>query len=91
LSPKKGAIFTLKKVATDFILSPFWRQIAPSGHPGPQRSLLDQGCRGLSLVQNTFVQKASYKMLVKLTPGVDFINILRVAFTLADPKSSKRH
>ena len=30
---KKRAIFNFFKVATDLILSPLWRQIAPSGHP----------------------------------------------------------
>jgi len=29
-------------------------------------------------------------MLVKLTPGVDFTNILCTAFTCADPKSAKK-
>ncbi len=29
-------------------------------------------------------------MLVKLTPGVHFINIIRTAFTLVDPKSVKK-
>ncbi len=29
----KRAIFSPKKVACEFILSPFWRQIASSGHP----------------------------------------------------------
>jgi len=36
-------------------------------------------------------QKAAHNMLMKLTPGVNFINILQTAFTLADPKSAKRH
>jgi len=31
------------------------------------------------------------KTLVKLTPGLNFINVLRTAFTLVDPKSVKRH
>ena len=30
------------------------------------------------------------KMLVKLTPGVDSVNILCAAFTQADPKSAKK-
>ena len=30
---QKRAIFSFSKVATDLILSPAWRQIAPSGHP----------------------------------------------------------
>jgi len=34
--------------------------------------------------------KAARKMLVKLTPGVNFINIQRIAFTLVDPKSVKK-
>jgi hypothetical protein len=31
--------------------------------------------------------KAERKILVKLTPGFDFINILHTAFVLVDPKS----
>jgi len=34
-------------------------------------------------------EKAARKMLVKSTPGVNFTNILRAAFTTADPKSAK--
>ncbi len=34
--------------------------------------------------------KAVSRMLVKLIPGLNFINILRTAFTLVDPKSIKR-
>jgi len=29
-------------------------------------------------------------MLIKLTPGVNFINIIHTAFTRADPKSVKK-
>jgi len=35
--------------------------------------------------------KADYIMLVKLTFKVNFTNILRTAFTLADPKSAKKY
>ncbi len=35
--------------------------------------------------------KAAHKMLAKLPPGVNFINILRTALTLIDPKSVKRN
>jgi len=41
-------------------------------------------------VQNTFVQKAAHKMLVKLTPGVNFTNILHAAFIRPYPKSEKK-
>jgi len=34
---------------------------------------------------------AHKRMLMKLTPGVNFTNILRAAFALKDPKSTKRH
>ena len=34
--------------------------------------------------------KAGRKMLVKLTPGVNFTNVLQAAFTLADPESTKK-
>jgi len=33
--------------------------------------------------------KASRKMLVKLTPGLNFINVLRTAFTHVDPECKK--
>ncbi len=36
-------------------------------------------------------KKVAYKMLMKLTPGVNFINVLCTAFTCADPKSVKRY
>jgi len=34
--------------------------------------------------------KAAHKMLVKSTPGLNFINVLLTAFTLPDPKSIKK-
>ena len=34
-------------------------------------------------------ENTARKMLVKLTPGVNFTNILHSAFTHADPKSAK--
>ncbi len=40
--------------------------------------------------QNTFVWQWCPKMLVKLTPVDNFINILQAAFALADPESTKR-
>jgi len=36
---------------------------------------------------NTFIQKAEHQMLIKLTPGVNFINILCSHFTCQDPQS----
>jgi len=36
-------------------------------------------------------EKGACEMLMKLTPGVDLNNILRAAFTSADPKSAERH
>jgi hypothetical protein len=35
-------------------------------------------------------EKGVRKMLMKLTLGLNFINILRTAFMLVDPKSKKR-
>jgi hypothetical protein len=35
--------------------------------------------------------KVVRKMLMKLTPGLNFINIICTAFTLADPESVKRY
>ncbi len=40
--------------------------------------------------QNTLAQ-AACEIALKLTAGVNFINILCAVFTLADPKSTKRH
>jgi len=37
------------------------------------------------------VAKFVHKMLMKLTPYVNFINVLRTAFTLVDPESVKRY
>jgi len=37
-----------------------------------------------------FCQKNMCKMLMKLTLGVNFINVLWAAFTWADPKSAKK-
>jgi len=34
--------------------------------------------------------KAAHKMLMILTPGINFINILRTAFTRTDPKCAKK-
>jgi hypothetical protein len=34
-------------------------------------------------------EKGAAKMLVNLTPGVNFTNILQAAFTNADPESAK--
>jgi len=35
--------------------------------------------------------KAGHKMLMKLTPGLNFINVLHTAFTPADPKGVKSY
>jgi len=31
------------------------------------------------------------RILMKLSPGVNFINVLRTAFMRTDPKSAKKH
>ncbi len=36
-------------------------------------------------------EKFVRKMLMKLTPGVNYINVLRAAFACTDPKRAKRH
>jgi len=41
------------------------------------------------LLNLLFYKKCTRKMLTKLTPGVNFINILRTAFALVDPESVK--
>ncbi len=42
-----------------------------------------------TLLRSTSV-KAEHKMLMKLTPGLNFINVLHTAFMLAEPKSVKK-
>jgi len=44
-----------------------------------------------NLLAPKYWQKRAHKMLMKSTPGVDFINILCTAFMLVDPKSVKRY
>jgi hypothetical protein len=36
-------------------------------------------------------KKGKHKMLMNLTPGVNFTNVLCAAFTLVDPESVKRY
>jgi hypothetical protein len=43
------------------------------------------------LCKTLLYEKAASKLLVQLTPGVDFTNGLPSAFTHTDPKSSKRY
>jgi len=43
------------------------------------------------LPKRLLYKKSAHKMLMKLTPGLNFINILCTAFTLADPESVKRY
>jgi len=57
LLPKKGAISLTKKVATDLILSPFWRKIAPSGHPAWAK--LESGLKNI-FQQIFFISKFSH-------------------------------
>ncbi len=41
--------------------------------------------------QNLHAQNLRINMIVKSTPGLNFINVLCTAFTLADPESVKRY
>jgi hypothetical protein len=34
--------------------------------------------------------KAAFKIMMKLTPGIDLTNILRSVFTFVDPKGAKK-
>jgi len=49
------------------------------------RTINKENCR-----KTLSYKKATRKMLVKLTPGVNLISILLEAFICADPKSAKR-
>jgi hypothetical protein len=42
------------------------------------------------LLNSLSYEKCECKMLMKLTPGVDFTNILCAAFTSKDPNEQKR-
>jgi len=42
------------------------------------------------LLKQFLYEKCVQKMLMKLTPGVNFINVLRAAFLKSDPKSAKK-
>jgi len=55
-------------------------------------SLVGQDHQGFEIFWHQNISaKCACKMLMKLTTGVNFINILCPAFTLADPKSAKRY
>ncbi len=43
------------------------------------------------LCKDLSYKKDERKMLMKLTPGLNFINVLHIAFTLVDPRSIKRY
>jgi len=43
------------------------------------------------MLSGTACLKAACRMLMKMTPGLNFTNILRAAFTLLDPKSEKKY
>jgi hypothetical protein len=42
------------------------------------------------LCQKNLYEKFARSMLMKLTPGINFINVLQAAFTRADPESLKK-
>jgi len=45
-------------------------------------------CENRKVMKNTFKQNTGHKMLVKLIPGVDFINILLASLTYESKLSS---
>jgi len=52
---------------------------------------IDSQATGVFLCfQDLCAKKAALKMLMKLTNGVDFTNILHAVFSFANPKSAKR-
>ncbi len=48
-------------------------------------------CKERKAAQKLLYKKAARKMLVELTPWLNYINVLHTAFTLTDPKSVKRY
>ncbi len=56
-------------------------------HPSISSTLIDQRKFFVQIFDKKFVRKT----LMKLTSGVNFINVLCTAFTLVDPKSVKRY
>jgi len=58
--------------------------------PVAPKSVRNQSsCQYLFTLLRSTGAKAAHRRLMKLTPGVDFINILRAAFMHADPNSAK--
>ncbi len=47
-------------------------------------------CNQRKAAEETFVQKRRAKVLIKLTPGSNFINVLCTAFRCVVPKSVKK-
>jgi hypothetical protein len=55
------------------------------------KKLQSQNVTREKLRKRLLYEKGDWKMLMKLTPGLNFINVLRTGFTLADPESVKRY
>ncbi len=60
------------------------------GTSGGQKRKKDSEVVNLFTLSGTTCVKAVRRTLMKLSPGVNFINILYTAFTLVDPKSAKK-
>jgi len=70
--------------------------ISPTSLQKPFTSIAPKSIRILPSCQYLFTllgstcAKASHKMMMNLTPGVNLTNILHTAFTFVDPKSAKK-
>jgi hypothetical protein len=55
----------------------------------PQRVRTQSSCQYILMLLGSTRVKAVQRTLMKLSPGVNFINFLQAAFMHADPKSTK--
>jgi len=70
------------------ISSTFFKQLLHSQIPKLQKNKVKLSV--FFLVSGYLCTKAACKMLMKLTTGINFINILQAAFTIPDPERAKK-
>ena len=70
------------------ISSTFYKQLLRTQTPKAQKKTVKSS--SFFALLGSASAKVARRMLVKLTPGANFINVLQAAFTLTDPKSIKK-
>jgi len=79
-----AAIFVVNPCCMGLLMRSFY------SHRSQNRNI-PSSCQCYFALLGSSSEKPAHKMLMNLTPGVNFINILCAAFTLIWPKSAKRH